>query len=60
MIATDATHGLTVIDEGTHNETTYMVDKCVVKIKYLPIEESDTSREKLEQIRNTLFSVLGI
>ncbi len=60
MSASNSTHSLVVIDEGSHNETTYMVDKCIVKTKFLSADDSDSSSENLEHIRSVLFSTLGI
>ncbi len=51
---------LIVIEETPNNETTYMVDKCIVKTKFLPEEETAASKPNLEYIREVLFSTLGI
>ncbi len=60
MATKNPSPSLVVIDKGPHNETTYMVDKCIVKIKFLSTEESDTTHEHLEKIRSALFSILNI
>ncbi len=51
---------LVILEESPNNETTYIVDKCLVKTKYLTNEESATSKANLENIRSVLFSALQI